>query len=132
MAIGDEWSMKVSLPPVSFGVGRPVRPEMVDAVNLALDEDVKYEMPKNYLRGEGDSEFTWMYVFTARLVIGSLTSWLFVLNGVLKFGVWAWSAPVESTLCWVQRQMACNAQRPAASRGGKVVDGVLMLSHRHG
>lgn len=57
MAIGDEWSMKVSLPPVSFGVGRPVRAEMVDAVNLALDKDVKYEIPKNYLRGEGDSEF---------------------------------------------------------------------------
>lgn len=49
--------MKVSLPQVSFGVGRPVRPEMVDAVNLALDEDIKYELPKNYLRGEGDSEF---------------------------------------------------------------------------
>lgn len=49
--------MKVDLPPVSFGVGRPVRPEMVDAVNLALDEDVKYEIPDNYLQGEGDSEF---------------------------------------------------------------------------
>lgn len=57
MAIGNEWSMKVALPPVSFGVGRPVREEMVADVNEALDEDVKYEIPKNYLRGEGDSEF---------------------------------------------------------------------------
>eukprot|EP00903_Cladosiphon_okamuranus_P009961 g9449.t1 len=58
VAIGDEWGMKVSLPPVSFGVGRPVRPEMVDAINLALDEDIKYEMPKNYLKGEGDTYFS--------------------------------------------------------------------------
>lgn len=57
MAIGNEWSMKVALPPVSFGVGRPVREEMVADVNEALDEDVKYEMPTNYLRGEGDSKF---------------------------------------------------------------------------
>lgn len=56
VVIGDEWSMKVALPPVSFGVGRPVRAEMVDAVNLALDKDIKYEIPENYLRGEGDSE----------------------------------------------------------------------------
>ncbi|CAN0000956.1 unnamed protein product [Ectocarpus sp. 4 AP-2014] len=58
LAIGDEWSMKVALPPVSFGVGRPVREEMVADVNEALDEDVKYEMPKNYLRGEGDTYFS--------------------------------------------------------------------------
>lgn len=66
VAIGDEWSMKVSLPPVSFGVGRPVRAEMVDAINLALDEDVKYEIPKNYLRGEGDSELSRTYMCVSR------------------------------------------------------------------
>lgn len=49
--------MKVTLPPVSFGVGRPVREEMVEEINKALDKDVQYEMPKNYMRGEGDSEF---------------------------------------------------------------------------
>lgn len=56
LAIGDEWTMKVDLPPVSFGVGRPVRDEMVDDINEALDYDVNYELPDNYLRGEGDSE----------------------------------------------------------------------------
>lgn len=54
--MGNEWSMKVALPPVSFGVDRPVREEMVDAVNDALDKDINYEIPGNYLRGEGDSE----------------------------------------------------------------------------
>lgn len=63
LAVGDEWSMKVALPPVSFGVGRPVRAEMVDAVNVALDQDVKYEIPENYLRGEGDSELPSVRLF---------------------------------------------------------------------
>lgn len=57
VAIGDEWTMKVDLPPVSFGVGRPVREEMVEDINEALDYDVNYEIPDNYLRGEGDSEY---------------------------------------------------------------------------
>lgn len=56
MVIGDEWSLKVDLPPVSFGVGRPVREEMVADINDALDKDIGYEIPANYLRGEGDSE----------------------------------------------------------------------------
>ena len=54
--IGDEWSLTVDLPPVSFGVGRPVREEMVADINEALDTDVGYEIRANYLRGEGDSE----------------------------------------------------------------------------
>ncbi len=49
--------MKVTLPPVSFGVGRPVREEMVEDINEALDKDVHYEIPANYMKGEGDSEF---------------------------------------------------------------------------
>lgn len=48
--------MTIELPPVSFGVGRPVRPEMVDDIHEALDTDIDYEMPPNYLKGEGDSE----------------------------------------------------------------------------
>ena len=57
VVIGDEWSLEVDLPPVSFGVGRPVREEMVADINNALDTDVGYEIPANYLKGEGDSEF---------------------------------------------------------------------------
>lgn len=48
--------MKVVLPPVSFGVGRPVRNEMVDDINEALDSDVNFQIPENYLKGQGDSE----------------------------------------------------------------------------
>lgn len=44
------------LPPVSFGVGRPVREEMVEDINEALDHDVQYELPENYMKGQGDSE----------------------------------------------------------------------------
>lgn len=57
VAIGNEWSMTVELPPVSFGVGRPVREEMVDDINTALDHDVNFEIPENYRKGQGDSEF---------------------------------------------------------------------------
>lgn len=56
VAIGNEWSMTVELPPVSFGVGRPVRPEMVDDISTALDHDVMFEIPENYRKGQGDSE----------------------------------------------------------------------------
>lgn len=56
VAIGNEWNMTVELPPVSFGVGRPVRPEMVDDINTALDHDVMFEIPENYRKGQGDSE----------------------------------------------------------------------------
>lgn len=50
----------MDLSPVSFGVGRPVREEMVDDIHAALDHDVKYEIPANYLKGEGDSKYALM------------------------------------------------------------------------
>lgn len=57
VVVGNEWRLEVDLPSVSFGVERPVREEMVDDINRALDKDVEYQLPDNYLRGEGDSEY---------------------------------------------------------------------------
>ncbi|CAM9528344.1 unnamed protein product, partial [Choristocarpus tenellus] len=57
LVIANFWEMELELFPVSFGVERPVREEMRDAVNSALDADLGFEIPENYLRGEGDSEF---------------------------------------------------------------------------
>jgi endoglucanase Acf2 len=55
---GDTWVMEMQLPPVSFGVTNPIRPEMRSAISDALDFDIGYELPDNYKRGAGDTYFS--------------------------------------------------------------------------
>ncbi len=57
---GDRWEMELNLPPLSHGIddSRVQHTEMLDDLHSALDVDVKFNIPANYLIGAGDTYFS--------------------------------------------------------------------------
>lgn len=54
---GNRWSLFEHLHRVSFSAPRSPRPEMLDDIRDALDTDIDYELPINYMKGAGDTYF---------------------------------------------------------------------------
>ena len=44
--------------PVSFGVSEDPRAEMLDDIKAAINEDISYRIPHNYMHGAGDTYFS--------------------------------------------------------------------------
>ncbi len=57
---GDRWEMNIKLPPLSHGIDsqRLIRTEMLDDLHSALDVDLEFNIPANYLIGAGDTYFS--------------------------------------------------------------------------
>mmetsp|Transcript_31779 Transcript_31779/g.30301 ORF Transcript_31779/g.30301 Transcript_31779/m.30301 type:complete len:1026 (+) Transcript_31779:155-3232(+) len=55
---GGHWSMLEHLHKVSFTADRTSRPEMIEDIQSALQTDIMYEIPGNYMRGAGDTYFS--------------------------------------------------------------------------
>ncbi len=57
---GDRWEMHINLPPLSHGIddSLAMRTEMLDDIHSALDVDLNFEIPANYLVGAGDTYFS--------------------------------------------------------------------------
>lgn len=57
-AIGGVWSMLEHLHRASLQANRVPRTEMIPAIQEALQSDIKYELPPNYVIGAGDTYFS--------------------------------------------------------------------------
>ncbi len=57
---GDRWEMHIKLPPLSHGIDDSLlmRTEMLDDIHSALDVDLNFNIPANYLLGAGDTYFS--------------------------------------------------------------------------
>ncbi len=56
--VGSTWSLVEHLHRTSFYAARPPRKEMRGAIQSALKNDIKYELPQNYQDGAGDTYFS--------------------------------------------------------------------------
>ena len=56
--IGGSWSLVDELYDVSFYAPRPVKEEMIPALQEALRSDIGYQLPWNYQKGAGDTYFS--------------------------------------------------------------------------
>lgn len=54
---GNKWSLLEHLHRASFSAPRSPRPEMLDDLHTALNEDIDYALPVNYMKGAGDTYF---------------------------------------------------------------------------
>jgi len=62
--VGSTWSLVEHLHRTSFYATRPPRKEMLGAIQSALKEDIKYELPQNYQDGAGDTYFSGTFART--------------------------------------------------------------------
>jgi hypothetical protein len=68
--LGSQWSMLEHLHRINFTVPRPIREEMRDDLAASLKQDLKFQIPQNYLNGAGDSYFSGkMLTRLARILI---------------------------------------------------------------
>jgi endo-1,3(4)-beta-glucanase len=56
--LGKSWSLVDRAIPVSFGAAEKIHPSAKEALHKALRKDLKFELPKNYARGQGDTYFS--------------------------------------------------------------------------
>lgn len=56
--MGASWSLVEHLHRTSFSAPRAPRSEMVSVIQAALQKDIHYELPANYMAGQGDTYFS--------------------------------------------------------------------------
>eukprot|EP01038_Epipyxis_sp_PR26KG_P009986 gene9986-13436_t len=95
--LGGSWSLVEHLHRASFSATLAPRDEMLDDIHAALEVDLKYEIPNNYMKGAGDTYFSGkMLAKLARVLIianelGESDSDLFLdALGRLRAGVQVW------------------------------------------
>jgi endoglucanase Acf2 len=67
---GGHWSLIEHLHRVSFYAPRAPRSEMLGAIRAALQKDIHYSLPDNYMRGAGDTYFSGkMLAKLARIIL---------------------------------------------------------------
>ena len=70
LVVGNVWSMVEHLHPIDFLFQQEPRKEMLSDIRKALQTDIKFQLPVNYMRGAGDTYFSGkMLAKLARIIL---------------------------------------------------------------